>query len=126
MDTSPGPVPGLDAEMIDLGVQIANEQGMDELKRVMDAFSPLDTPGVPAHARRAARLPRVRRRQVGGAQPGDVGDDVDRDPRPARPARASSPAVHCPTLVIVGVEDEPFRRRVGRRWPRRSRAPSSS
>jgi branched-chain amino acid transport system permease protein len=34
--------PGLDAEMIDLGVQIANEQGMDELKRVMDAFSPLD------------------------------------------------------------------------------------
>ena len=22
----------------------------------------------------------------------------------------SSPAVHCPTLVLVGVEDEPFRR----------------
>ena len=23
-------------------------------------------------------------------------------------------AVHCPTLVLVGVEDQPFRRRVGR------------
>ena len=44
MDTSPGPVPGLDADIIDLGVQIANEHGMDELKRVMDAFSPLGTP----------------------------------------------------------------------------------
>ena len=43
MDTSPGPVPGMDAELIDLGVQIAREQGMDELKRVMDAFSPLGT-----------------------------------------------------------------------------------
>ena len=44
MDTSPGPPPGLDSDIIDLGVQIANQDGMEELKRVMDAFSPLDTP----------------------------------------------------------------------------------
>ena len=60
---------------------------MDELKRVMDAFAPLDTP---AYQRTLAERPGYREfgdAQVGGAEPGDVGDDVARDPRPARPAR---------------------------------------
>ena len=44
MDTSPGPVPGLDPELIEMGAVMALTDGMDELKRVMDAFSPLATP----------------------------------------------------------------------------------
>jgi pimeloyl-ACP methyl ester carboxylesterase len=109
MDTSPGPVPGLDAEMIDLGVQIANEQGMDELKRVMDAFSPLDTE---AYQRTLAERPGYR--EFGDAKWAALSRamwvtmSIEIRDQPDQLAELAS--VHCPTLVLVGVEDRPFRR----------------
>jgi pimeloyl-ACP methyl ester carboxylesterase len=109
MDTSPGAPPGLDHEIIDLGVQIANEQGMDELKRVMDAFSPLDTP---AYQRTLAERPGYREfgdrkwaalsRAMWTTMSVEIRDQSDQGGELA--------AVHCPTLVIVGVQDETFRR----------------
>lgn len=109
MDTSPGPVPGLDHEIIDLGVQIANEQGMDELKRVMDAFSPLDTP---SYQRLLEERPGYREfgdakwaalsRGMYAAMMVEIRDQPDQ--------LHLLDAVACPTLVMVGVEDEPFRR----------------
>ena len=109
MDTSPGSVPGLDAQMMDLGVQIANEQGMDELKRVMDAFSPLDTP---AYQRTLAERPGYRAfgdakwaalsRAMWVTMSIEIRDQPDQ--------LAELAAVRCPTLVLVGAEDEPFRR----------------
>ena len=109
MDTSPGPVPGLDAEMIDLGVQIANEQGMGELKRIMDAFSPLDTP---AYQRTLAERPGYR--EFGDAKWAALSRamwvtmSIEIRDQPDQLDELAS--VHCPTLVLVGVEDEPFRR----------------
>ena len=109
MDTSPGPVPGLDAEMIDLGVQIANEQGMDELKRVMDAFSPLDTP---AYQRTLAERPGYR--EFGDAKWAALSRamwvTMSIEIRDQPDQLAELAGVHCPTLVLVGVEDESFRR----------------
>lgn len=107
MDTSPGPVPGLDAELIDLGVQIANEQGMDELKRLMDAFSPLGT----------AADERVRRERPGYVEFADhkwsrlvrsmwTAMIVEIRDQPDQLAELAG--VACPTLVMVGVQDEPF------------------
>lgn len=108
MDTSPGPVPDMDAEIMALGIQIANEQGMDELKRVMDAFSPLDTP---AYQRVLAQRPGYREfgdakwralsRAMWVAMAVEILDQPDQ--------LAALAAVACPTLVIVGVEDAPFR-----------------
>ena len=109
MDTSPGPVPGLDGEMIDLGVQIANEQGMDELKRVMDAFSPLDTP---AYQRTLAERPGYR--EFGDAKWAALSramwTTMSIEIRDQPDQLADLAGVHSPTLVIVGVEDDPFRR----------------
>jgi len=109
MDTAPGPVPGLDGEMIDLGVQIANEHGMEELKRVLDAFSPLDSP---AYQRVLAERPGYRefgdakfaalQRAMWVSMIVEIRDQPDQ--------LADLGAVHCPTLVLVGVEDEAFRR----------------
>src|SRR3954447_2259768 len=109
MDTSPGPVPGLDAEMIDLGVQIANEQGMDELKRVMDAFTPLDTA---AYQRTLAERPGYREfgDRKWAALSKEMWVTMSLEIRDQPDELADLAAVHCPTLVIVGVEDEPFRR----------------
>lgn len=109
MDTSPGPVPGLDREIIDLGVQIANEQGMDELKRVMDAFAPLDTP---SYQRMLAE--RSGYREFGDAKWAALSQGmytammIEIRDQPDQLERLA--AVTCPTLVMVGVEDEPFRR----------------
>ena len=109
MDTAPGPVPGMDSEIMALGIQIANEQGMDELKRVMDAFSPLDTP---AYQRLLAQRPGYR--EFGDAKWAALSRAMwvamaleIRDQPNQLDALAS---VRCPTLVIVGVEDEPFLR----------------
>src|SRR3954453_19473090 len=109
MDTSPGPVPRLDGEMIDLGVQIANEQGMDELKRVMDAFTPLDTA---AYQRTLAERPGYREfgDRKWAALSKEMWVTMSLEIRDQPDQLADLAAVHCPTLVIVGVEDAPFRR----------------
>ncbi len=107
MDTSPGPVPTMDAEIIDLGVQIAKEQGMDELKRVMDAFSPL---GTPAYERCLRERPDYR----------EFGDRKWAKLRQAmytkmlievrdQPEQLDlMAAIPCPTLILVGEQDAPF------------------
>jgi 3-oxoadipate enol-lactonase len=107
MNTSPGPPPDLDAGMIDLGVQIANEQGMDELKRVMDAFSPLSTP---AYEKMLIERPGYREfgdakwetlsRAMYTSTMVEIRDQPDQLAELAR--------VRCQTLVIVGAEDERF------------------
>jgi pimeloyl-ACP methyl ester carboxylesterase len=107
MDTAPGPVPGIDGEMIDLGVQIANEHGMAELKRVMDAFSPLDTP---AAQRVLGERPGYRefgdakfaalRRAMWVTMIVEIRDQPDQ--------LAELATLQCPTLVLVGDEDEAF------------------
>jgi len=109
MDTSPGPVPGLDAELIDLAVEIANQQGMDELKRVMDAFAPL---GTPAYERTLRERPGYREfndakwatlhRAMWVSMILEIRDQPEE--------LADLVAVGCPTLVMVGEEDQPFRR----------------
>jgi Predicted hydrolases or acyltransferases (alpha/beta hydrolase superfamily) len=107
MDTSPGPPPGLDSEIIDLGVQIANEVGMDELKRVMDAFSPLDTP---AYQRSLTERPGYR--EFGDAKWATLSRAMYTrmlvEVRDQPDQVAALGAVRCPTLVMVGEQDETF------------------
>lgn len=107
MDTSPGPPPGLDSDIIDLGVEIANADGMAELKRVMDAFAPLDTP---AYQRSLAERPGYRdfadakwetlSRAMYTQMLVEVRDQPDQ--------LAELAGVRCPTLVMVGVQDTTF------------------
>lgn len=108
MDTSSGPVPTLDSEIIDLGVQIANEQGMDELKRVMDAFSPLGTPAYeqmlrerPGYREFGDRKWATLRQAMYTKMLIDVRDQPEQLDQLAV-------AVSCPTLVMVGAQDRPF------------------
>jgi len=107
MDTSPGAPPGLDREIIELGVQIANEQGMDELKRVMDAFGPLDTP---SYLRMLEEDPGYR--EFGDAKWATLSRGmytammVENCDQPDQ--LAALDAVTCPTMVLVGEEDERF------------------
>jgi 3-oxoadipate enol-lactonase len=107
MDTSPGPIPRLDPELAELAAGIILEQGKDVLKPMLDEAGTLESP---AHLRLLAERPEMLEYE-------------------ARNWQALSPVmwatmllelvhqpdqlellagVHCPALVIVGDQDEPF------------------
>ncbi len=107
MDTSPGPVPGLDDELLEMGAVIALTDGMDELKRIMDAFSPL---GTPAYERLLVERPGYREfndRKWATLSPvmwATLGRAIGNQPDEL----ALLASVGGPTLVIVGEQDTPF------------------
>jgi pimeloyl-ACP methyl ester carboxylesterase len=107
MDTSPGPVPGLDGELLEMGAVIALHEGMDELKRIMDAFSPL---GTPAYERLMAERPGYREfnDRKWATLSATMWATLGRAIRDQPDELAALAAVRCPTLVIVGEQDEPF------------------
>ncbi|HEY3722371.1 MAG TPA: alpha/beta fold hydrolase [Acidimicrobiia bacterium] len=107
MDTSPGPVPGLDGEILEMGAEIALTDGMDELKRIMDAFSPLDTP---AYERLLVERPGYREfnDRKWATLSATMWATLARAIRDQPDELARLADVRCPTLVIVGEQDEPF------------------
>jgi pimeloyl-ACP methyl ester carboxylesterase len=107
MDTSPGPVPGMDGEILELGCEIAVTDGMDELKRVMDAFAPLNTP---AYERLLAERPGYQEfnDRKWATLSMVMWTTLIREIRDQPDQLADLAAVSVPTLVIVGEQDEPF------------------
>ena len=107
MDTSAGPPPGIDPEMVRLAADVAMSEGMDVLRRLLDEQNPL---GSPAHERVLAERP--------GFQ--EYGDRKWASLAPAmwaalatemtsrRDDLAALAAVTAPTLVLVGEQDETF------------------
>jgi pimeloyl-ACP methyl ester carboxylesterase len=107
MDTSPGPIPGFDPELIEFGAAVAFDHGKDELKALLDSAQMLDTP---AYQRTLAEIPGYQEFQdrkwndlsavMWGAMALQMAyqpDDLD-----------AMRAITCPTLVIVGEQDTPF------------------
>ncbi len=108
MDTSPGPIPGFDPELIEIGAQVALNEGKDALKALLDMASPLDTPAYkrvllerPGYQdfcdRKWDDLSHVMWASLARAianQP----DELD-----------AMRAITMPVLVIVGEQDEAFR-----------------
>jgi pimeloyl-ACP methyl ester carboxylesterase len=107
MDTSPGPVPGIDGEILEIGCAIATGDGMAELKRVMDAFQPLSTP---AYERLLAERPDYQEfndRKWEALSP-VMWATLAREIRDQPEQLADLARVTAPTLVMVGEQDEPF------------------
>jgi pimeloyl-ACP methyl ester carboxylesterase len=108
MDTAPGAPPDMDLELVDLAAQIALTDGMTELKRVIDAFTPL---GTPAHERLLAERAGYQElcdRKWASLSPVMwstlVREIVDQPDELALLAAS----VQCPVLVVVGEQDMPF------------------
>jgi pimeloyl-ACP methyl ester carboxylesterase len=107
MDTSPGPIPGFDPELIEIAATVALEQGKDELKAVLDMAQTLETP---AHLRTIAQRPGYQEfndRKWDALSPvmwaalvraiAYQSDDL-----------AAMAGLECPFFVIVGEQDTPF------------------
>ena len=99
MDTSPGPVPGIDAELLEMAAVIALGEGMDGAQADHGRVPAARHARVRAAAGGAARLPGVQRPEVGDALGGDVGDASAARSGTSPTSSPRSPAVACPTLV---------------------------
>jgi pimeloyl-ACP methyl ester carboxylesterase len=107
MDTSPGPVPGLDPDLVDYAAGIALTEGKDVLKPMLDAAATLETP---AYARLLAERPGFEEFELrkwdalSGVMWGTMAHEIAHQPDQL----ALLAGVRCPTLVIVGEQDASF------------------
>jgi pimeloyl-ACP methyl ester carboxylesterase len=107
MDTSPGPVPGLDPDLVDFAAGIALTEGKDVLKPMLDAAATLETP---AYARLLAERPGFEEFELRkwDALSGVMWATMAREIAHQPDQLALLAGVRCPTLVIVGEEDASF------------------
>ncbi len=107
MDTSPGPIPGLDPELADLAAAIMLEQGKDVLKPLLDEAGTLESP---AHLRVLAERPELVEYEARNWQAVSpvMWATMLRELVHQPDQLALLAGVHCPTLVIVGEQDKPF------------------
>jgi pimeloyl-ACP methyl ester carboxylesterase len=107
MDTSAGPPPGLDPELVAFGVEVVRTHGMVELKRLQDELDPL---GSPSYRRVLAERPGFAdyvARKWGALAPvmwQSMAHEIVHQPHQLD----AMAAVACPTLVLVGDEDTVF------------------
>lgn len=107
MDTAPGPLPGVDPELIELAAQLALDEGKDALKVVLDDASPLANA---AHDRLLAERPGYEEfcdrkwRDLSHVMWAALARELARQPDDLDDLRTLA----CPALVIVGELDEQF------------------
>ena len=107
MDTSPGPVAGLDPDLAELAAGIMLEQGKDYLKPLLDEAGTLESP---AHLRLLAERPELVQYEERNWQTLSpvMWATMLREMVHQPDQLALLGGVHCPTLVIVGEQDTPF------------------
>lgn len=107
MDTSPGPVRGIDPELTEFGAQVALNEGKDVLKPLLDEASVLETP---AYLRLLDERPDYREYEVykWSALSAVMWAAMVREMVRQPDELALLGDVRCPTLVIVGEQDETF------------------
>jgi pimeloyl-ACP methyl ester carboxylesterase len=107
MDTSPGPVDGIDPEAMEAGATVALNEGKDVLKPLLDAAGTLETP---AYQRLLRERPSYRQYEewkwasLSGVMWGAMAREMARQPDQL----ALLADVRCPTLIIVGEQDDAF------------------
>ena len=116
----PGPPPRLDPATVELGAEIARTRRDGGAEGGAGRAQPARDPGVRAAARRrgpaTASSASASGQRLAAAMWIALGAEIVRQPDQLEALRA----VRCPTLVIVGEQDEAVPRRVRARWPRRS------
>jgi len=108
MDTSPGPVPGFDPQLLDIAVDVALTQGKAALKELMDFASALESP---AYKRVLADRPGYM--EFEARKWADMSEIMwatiikelayQEDDLPAMAA-----SLRVPLLILVGSQDQPF------------------
>jgi pimeloyl-ACP methyl ester carboxylesterase len=108
MDTSAGPIPGFDPDLMDVAAAVALEQGKDALKELLDLAKVLETP---AYYRVLADRPGYQAfvdkkwADLSAVMWGALARELGRQPDDLA---ALADACRVPVLLLVGEQDEPF------------------
>jgi 3-oxoadipate enol-lactonase len=108
MDTSAGPIPGFDAALMDIAVDVALTQGKQALKELMDYVSALETP---AYKRVAAERPgfaEFEARKWDGMSEIMWGTMARELAYQSDDLPALVVSLRAPLLLLVGSQDKPF------------------
>ena len=107
MDTSPGPITGLDPDLAELAAGIMLEQGKDVLKPLLDEAGTLESP---AHVRVLEERPELVEYEARNWQALSpvMWATMLRELVHQPDQLAMLAGAHFPTLVIVGEQDTPF------------------
>lgn len=107
MDTSPGPIPSIDPDMLEAAATVMLDEGKEVLKPLLDAAATLDSP---AHQRLIAERPGLQAFEdakweaLSGVMWAAMAREIARQPDQL----TLLANVHNPTLVIVGEQDRSF------------------
>jgi pimeloyl-ACP methyl ester carboxylesterase len=107
MDTSPGPIANIDPEMPEVAATVMLDEGKEVLKPLLDAAGTLESP---AHQRLIAERPGFQEFEdakweaLSGVMWAAMAREIARQPDQL----SLLAGVRCPTLVIVGDQDESF------------------
>jgi 3-oxoadipate enol-lactonase len=108
MGTSPGPPPGMDVEIVHLGAAIAvGPDGMETIRQILEEADPLGTPAYQrllAERRGYREFCEAKWRSLSAVMWATMAVDIVEQPDELPRMHA----VACPTLVIVGEQDETF------------------
>lgn len=107
MGTSPGCPSGVDPDLVDMGAAIALTEGMTIVRQVLDELDPLGTPADQRLCRERPGYEEYKRRNFFAVPPvayAALIRDIAHQPDQLAELRS----VTCPTLVMVGEQDEPF------------------
>ncbi len=108
MDTSAGPVPGFDPELMDVACDVALNQGKAALKELLDFGAPLDSP---AYQKLLERRPEFKEHEdakwagVSEIMWGTLAHELAHQPDELA---AFSASLRAPLLILVGEEDTHF------------------
>ncbi len=108
MDTWPGPIPGWDPALLEIGSEVALTQGKAKLKELLDMVAPLDTP---AYRRVLAERPGFQEfvdRKFADLSEIMWGTLILAIAYQSDDLAAMAATVTCPLLVLVGDQDEPL------------------
>jgi len=107
MDTAAGPPEGIEPDLADLAAEMALTEGMAALRVVLDEANPLGTEAaerVKAERPGYAEFEDRKWAAVAPASYAGLVRDIVHQPRQLEEMRA----IRCPTLIVVGSQDEPF------------------
>ncbi|HEY3096900.1 MAG TPA: alpha/beta fold hydrolase [Acidimicrobiia bacterium] len=107
MDTSPGPIANIDPDMLEAAATVMLDEGKEVLKPLLDAAATLETP---AHQRLIAERPGFQQFEdakweaLSGVMWAAMAREIAHQPDQL----SLLAGVRCPTLVIVGDQDDSF------------------
>jgi pimeloyl-ACP methyl ester carboxylesterase len=108
MDTSAGPVPGFDPDLMDIACDVALNQGKIALKELLDFGGALDSPAYREVLEERPGFAELEAKKWAGVSEIMWGTLAHQLAHQSDDLPAFAASLHAPLLILVGEQDKPF------------------